>query len=253
MHNHSTPIKAVFFDLGHTLIYFNGDFDKISADSYGILADTLIKAGCHIDRQAFTDLFDKRMKNYYAQREIDFIERPIEKIIKDVMVEIGQDHFAGSLYTEAMHEMYRATERHWIIEEDTHSTLRELLDEHYLLALISNASNAWDVNNLIDDHQLRPYFNPILISAEEGIRKPDIRIFQQAAQKLGIEPAEAVMVGDLLDADILGAHRAGMRAIWISRRAEPLPAAQPIDPQMQPDAEIGTLAELPNLLAQWNR
>ena len=192
------------------------------------------------------------MKGYYRQRQIDFLERPVEKIIKEILRELDQDHFPDEVYMKAMHAMYLTTERNWLIEQDAHETLQRLIDRHFCLALISNASNAWDVNNLINNYSLRPYFSTILISASEGIRKPDPRIFQRAAQNLNIDLAEAVMVGDTLDADVLGAHRSGIKAIWISRRIDKPVDLAAVTPEMRPDAEIHSLEELPELITDWN-
>jgi len=248
----SNKIKAVFFDLGYTLIYFSGDFYQIITDSYLVMADSLIKAGCQIDRLEFARKFDQKMQNYYQQREQDFLERPVEFIVKQILSESGQDHFNEEVYLQAMQAMYLVSEKYWLIEEDTHEVLRWLLDNGYKLGLISNASNAWDVNNLIDIYHLRAYFSTILISASEGIRKPNPQIFQRAAQNMQLDLSETVMVGDTLDADILGAHLSGMRGIWISRRKGDQRPFGLANPALQPDAEICSLRELPALLTKWN-
>lgn len=245
-------IKAIFFDLGYTLIYFSGDFNQTIMDSYLVMADSLINAGCQIDRTDFARKFDDKIKSYYHQREQDFLERPVESIIKQILAESDQDHFSNAVYLQAMQAMYLVTEKYWLIEEDTHETLQWLIDSGYKLGLISNASNAWDVNNLVDMHNLRPYFSTILISASEGIRKPNPLLFQHAAQSLGLDLSETIMVGDTLDADVLGAHLAGIRAIWISRRKGSQRASDFSNPILQPDAEIKTLRELPALLTNWN-
>jgi HAD superfamily hydrolase (TIGR01662 family) len=253
MQDNSKPIKAVFFDLGYTLVYFSGDFYKVILESYLVLADELIKNGCQIDRIEFACDFSQKMKNYYQQREQDFLERPIEQIVKEIIKEHHQEPLSDDVYMQAMQAMYLVTERNWLLEEDTHETLQCLLDQNYQLGLISNASNAWDVNNLIDNHHLRNYFSTILISATEGIRKPNPKIFRVAADQLHIKLSEAVMVGDTLEADILGAHNAGMRGIWISRRKERPSPQEKLDPKYLPDAEIHTLKELPALLTTWNQ
>jgi FMN phosphatase YigB (HAD superfamily) len=60
------------------------------------------------------------------------------------------------------------------------------------------------------------------------------------------------MVGDTLDADILGAHRAGMRAVWFRSREDARQEGRPSgsDPEAPtvPDATIARLDELPPLL-----
>jgi FMN phosphatase YigB (HAD superfamily) len=55
------------------------------------------------------------------------------------------------------------------------------------------------------------------------------------------------MVGDKLSADILGASKAGLYSIWITRRAD-IPANQAFAAEIIPDATIATLSELPGLL-----
>jgi putative hydrolase of the HAD superfamily len=252
MSGSTQPIKAVFFDLGFTLLYFAGDFYKVVLDSYLVLADVLIANGCTIDRYDFAREFDYKMQNYYRQREQDFLERPVDSIVKMIMDENHQPALPENAYQQALQAMYLTTESDWLLEEDTHEVLQWLLDHQYRLSLISNASSTWDVNNLIDNHHLRPYFSAILISGDEGIRKPNPLIFEIAAKRLQIEPSQAIMVGDTLDADILGAHRSGMRAVWISRRKGKPTDTEIANPEMHPDAEIHTLKELPELLTAWN-
>jgi putative hydrolase of the HAD superfamily len=245
-------IKAVLFDLGFTLIYFSGDFYQVILDSYLVMADEIIKRGYPIDRFAFARAFDSKMQSYYRQRQQDFLERPVDRIVKEILIEQNQFSIPDEIWIHAMQAMYRTTETDWLLEEDTHETLQWLLDQQYRLGLVSNASSSWDVNNLIDNYNLRPYFSTILISADEGIRKPNPVIFQRAAEHLQIDLSEAVMVGDTLDADVLGAHLSGMRSIWISRRKNTHSELTETNPEMVPDAEIHSLQELPALLTAWN-
>lgn len=72
------------------------------------------------------------------------------------------------------------------------------------MGLVSNAGDDADVQNLVDKAQIRPFFQVILTSVKEGIRKPDPKIFWKALEALDAQPEEAVMVGDNLGADILG-------------------------------------------------
>lgn len=78
-----------------------------------------------------------------------------------------------------------------------------------------------------------------------GWQKPHRAIYDRALEIAGARPEEAFMVGDRLDADILGAKLVGMRAIW--RRTE---QEQPkVD--VTPDAIIDDLTELPAVVAPW--
>jgi FMN phosphatase YigB (HAD superfamily) len=113
--------------------------------------------------------------------------------------------------------------------------------------MISNAGDDADVQHLIDRAGLRPYFQVILSSAAQGIRKPNPRIFTTALAALKSTPGQAAMVGDTLGADILGARNAGIYAVWITRRADS-PANRAHADTIRPDATIAALSELPGLL-----
>ena len=86
-------------------------------------------------------------------------------------------------------------------------------------------------------------FDVILVSGEAGYGKPDPRLFAAMLSRLGVAPDRAVMVGDNLAKDVGGAQSAGMRGVWINRSGEPPNAP------VTPDAEIRSLAELPEWLA----
>ncbi len=74
---------------------------------------------------------------------------------------------------------------------------------------------------------------------DAGAGKPDARIFAQLARTAGVEPLEILHVGDDPLADVIGATRAGMQAVWLNRDARPWP------PQFAPPARtITTLDEL---------
>jgi FMN phosphatase YigB (HAD superfamily) len=117
----------------------------------------------------------------------------------------------------------------------------------YRLGMISNAADDENVQELVDKGQLRPYFEFILSSAACGIRKPDPHIFQLALEHFRVPPEKTVMVGDTLEADILGANQLGIYSIWIPRHAENPPEGElPIQPQ----AVVPSLSELPKLLEE---
>jgi FMN phosphatase YigB (HAD superfamily) len=143
--------------------------------------------------------------------------------------------------------MYAVSEAYWKVEEDTTPTLEWLRGQGYRLGLISNAGDDANVQRLIDQAGVRQYFSIILTSAGLGIRKPNPRIFELALNHLETSASRTMMVKNMLGADILKAHNASMRAIWITRRAD-TPANQAHLDTIQPDATIRALSELPQLL-----
>lgn len=78
-----------------------------------------------------------------------------------------------------------------------------------------------------------------------GWQKPHPRIFERALALAGARADEAFMVGDRLDADIVGASRLGMRSVW--RRTEHKQA----DVGVRPDATIEDLTQLPAVVTPW--
>jgi HAD superfamily hydrolase (TIGR01662 family) len=152
-----------------------------------------------------------------------------------------------SVLQKAVKAMYLYTENWWKLESDTHETLSILRNMGYRLGIISNASNTPDLNRLIDNHNLRQYFDVVVISAEEGIRKPDPRIFTKTLKKLGAKPECAIMVGDTLPADVLGAQNSGIKSVWITRRAN-RPENNDVLESIQPDYAIPDLTSLVSLI-----
>ena len=88
-------------------------------------------------------------------------------------------------------------------------------------------------NNVTSEQQLKlarcgllPYVDALITSEDVGVTKPDARIFQAALASAGVEPADAVMLGDSWVTDVTGARAAGLRAVWLNRvgSASPEPA-----------------------------
>ena len=126
--------------------------------------------------------------------------------------------------------------------DDAMPTLGALKDRGYRLGLVSNTP--WGTPEYLwmgqlDRFALAPYFEARCFSSVVGFRKPDARIFEAALKRLGVPAARALFVGDMPEADIAGARRAGLRAVLIARPGGPPPSTAPA-----PDLRIASLAEL---------
>jgi FMN phosphatase YigB (HAD superfamily) len=78
-----------------------------------------------------------------------------------------------------------------------------------------------------------------------GCYKPDAAIFRHALQKAGVQPYEAVHIGDIPEVDVAGAQGAGLRGVWFN------PSANEVTSAVKPDATVRDFSELPALLAGW--
>jgi HAD superfamily hydrolase (TIGR01549 family) len=246
------PFDAILFDLGSTLIYFDAQWPEILPQSYKELLRRLQAAGLELDDETFASRFSTRLDEYYTQRETEFIELTTAYILTDLLHELGHTNVPEPLIRQALAEMYAITQAYWLPESDAVYILEALRSRGYRLGLISNAGDDADVQLLVDKAGLRPYFEVILTSAGEGIRKPNPRIFHKALHQLRVAPERAAMVGDTLGADILGAQNAGMTGIWITRRAD-APANRNHLHTIRPDAAIETLEDLIPLLDNFER
>jgi putative hydrolase of the HAD superfamily len=94
----------------------------------------------------------------------------------------------------------------------TEGALTEL-GSRYRLGVISNANGT--VKKVFARIGIARFFEVIVDSAEVGIEKPDVRVFELALTGMNVRADEAAYVGDVFKIDVLGAHAAGMRAVLI--------------------------------------
>ncbi|MEN4010576.1 MAG: HAD family hydrolase [Chloroflexota bacterium] len=244
-------IRVVLFDLGSTLIYFAASWQEVIPRASLALAENLIQHGLPLRRESFVAAFLRRIQEYYLQRESEFIEYTTLSVLRDLLAEQGYPAVEPFALRRALDCFYAVSQAHWQVEDDAHPALQALRRAGYRLGMISNAGDALDVHALIDNAALRDYFDLILISAELGIRKPHPRIFRVALDHFQVNPRQAVMVGDTLGADVLGANGVGMASIWITRRAATPDNRDHLD-TIQPSAVVATLAEIPAVLQGWS-
>lgn len=242
-----SPINTIIFDLGSTLIYFDGDWPAMMQQGYHQLWETLHQAGLQLEQRRFIDEFHERLEAYYIERDTEFIEHSTAYILKTLLAKHGYPEPPEPLIRTALVHLYSASEAHWQPEADAIPTLTALRQRGCRLGMISNASDDANVQRLVDQAELRPFFEIILSSAAEGIRKPNPLLFQRALQRLGALPEQALMVGDNLGADILGARSIGMKTAWITRRAD-TQANRSHEDTIQADYVITTLAQLLTIL-----
>jgi putative hydrolase of the HAD superfamily len=97
-------------------------------------------------------------------------------------------------------------------------TLRTLRQRGYKLGLITVCSE--DIESLWPDSEFAGLFDAEVFSSSFGASKPDPRIYLECCSRLGVEPADAVFVGDGANDELAGAQRVGMGAILIHRSGE---------------------------------
>lgn len=121
--------------------------------------------------------------------------------------------------------------------------LDELKQQGYLLGIITNGRGQFQ-SRAIEGLGIREYFDTILISEVEQVRKPQVEIFARAMNQLGVSASDSVFVGDHPEADIAGAKGAMMKTIW-KRNLHWAEAKEA-------DAIIDELSEIPLILKEFH-
>jgi len=135
---------------------------------------------------------------------------------------------------------------YWKPFPEARTTLSLLRGHGYRLGLVSNVSSDWIVRQIMDRLSFTELFELAVTSARIGMRKPNSKIFSAALRSLGVEAEEAVVVGDSLSQDILGAKRLGMKAIHVRRDGDEAG-------DIKPNAVVTNIAAVPKVLDGWSR
>lgn len=102
------------------------------------------------------------------------------------------------------------------------------------LAVVSNSDGT--AERMLRDVELRDYLDAVVDSAVVGCEKPDPEIFRHALRAVDADPETTLHVGDLYEADVLGARAAGLHALLL----DPFGDWGPVDCETSPD--VPTLA-----------
>ncbi len=220
-------IRAVLFDLDGTLLDRDRSLAAFAEDQYERL-----EAFKHVPKEEYLRRFVELDARGYVWKD---------RVYRTLIEEFGSE---GRAKAEELLEDYVNSFRfHCRPFPGTLELLEGLKRRGFKLALVTNGYTDFQNAN-VSALNINPFFDEILISEREGVRKPDPEIFLRALHRLGVSPEEAVFVGDHPENDIDGAAKAGLRTIW----KEDLGSAKP----KNATGSIRQLSEIPFLLDAWN-
>jgi putative hydrolase of the HAD superfamily len=213
------------------------------------LDDTLLDRDASV-KQFITVQYDRLNAHLNHISQTDYVTRFIEldchgdvwkdQVYHDLVVEFAIESIPWQALLEDFETQFQF---HCVPFRFLTETLNQLKQQDYLLGIVTNGRGQIQ-NRAIDGLGIRDDFDAILISEIEQVRKPEPEIFWRAAQRLGVAAQDSIFIGDNPEADIGGAKRAGMKAIWKrdSYWRETTEA----------DAIIDELNEIPAILGQFN-
>ena len=207
-------LEAVLFDWGDTLMQFAYSPDLVSAGHRAGLA--AIGRDALPDDDALTEHFREHYEPFFwVPGTVEEIEYPelVRRLLADFDVTIDDDELRR--YLEAEHSAWDPAR---VLGAHTHALLESLRARGLKLGLVSNAFDpGWLLHRDLEQMGLAQRLDFSVFSSEVGTRKPHPAIFERALEALGVEPENALFVGDRLYEDIRGAGELGMmtvQALW---------------------------------------
>jgi HAD superfamily hydrolase (TIGR01662 family) len=241
-------LQGVIFDLGSTLLshQYSNRWSELRPAMIASLLEELQTQGLSIDAPKFAAAFTHTFVDFDGQRQTHFKEITTEYVLRAALQTLAVPP-NGLDFARCLAAYFSISEAMWTPMPHVYETIETLRGRGLRLAIVSNAADDANVQRIIDNHRLRPWFDPIVVSAAAGIRKPNPRIFEPVLAAWALRPAQVVMIGDTLGADILGAHNAGMKSIWVTMEAG-TPDNEAHRHTIIPGAVAASLAEIPALL-----
>ncbi|MGD9933393.1 MAG: HAD family hydrolase [Dehalococcoidia bacterium] len=231
-------IRAVLFDLGDTLVRL----EPFPADLAHVFEEAL-PAGMGPARPdiasavALLVASDVRNAHQAARRE----EVDIPGVVRSAFADLGLD-CPDSLAATLADAHGRADVDRIHDVPGRAVFLDNLRRRGYRLGIVSNTTTRAELlSGMLGRFGLLPYFEAVVYSSREGVRKPHPGVYEAALSQLAIEPSAALFVGDRLREDVLGPRRLGMRGVLTHEFFQDAHAGEP-------DAVLSRLVELEQVL-----
>jgi putative hydrolase of the HAD superfamily len=207
-------LRAVLFDWGDTLFHFAYDEELLAAGWEAGLA-TLERDELPGPDATAAVFRERYLPLLFVPGSVEEVEYPemIRELLGGFGVELDDDELDRFLAAE-----HAAWEPARILGADTHALLDSLRERGLLTGLVSNAFDpGWLLHRDLADMGLADRLDAAVFSSEVGLRKPHPAIFEATLSALGVEPEDALFVGDRRYEDVRGAKELGMttvQAFW---------------------------------------
>ncbi|AVK84654.1 L-2-haloalkanoic acid dehalogenase [Lysinibacillus sp. B2A1] len=190
-------IKAALFDLDGTLLNREESVKKFIDKQYDRLHNRL----------------NAISKERYISRFIQLDNRGY--VWKDQVYQQLVDEFSIITITweELLQDYINEFKNSCVAFPNLISMLEALKGDNLVLGIITNGYGQFQMDN-VRALEIEQYFDVIIISEWEGIKKPNPQIFNRALEKLDVSPHECIFMGDHPEYDVKGAQNVGMKGIW---------------------------------------
>jgi HAD superfamily hydrolase (TIGR02253 family) len=192
-------IKAVIFDLDNTLV----DFMLMKRQAIDAAINAMRDAGLSLSNEEIR----KGIDEIYEERGMEF-QKVFDELLYREFSKIDYKILSAGVIAYR-----RAREAALVPYPHVTMTLVELTKMNMKLGVVSDApaKEAWLRLCYLNFHHL---FDAVVTFEDTGMRKPNPEPFKKILDMLAIHPADAIMVGDWAERDVVGAAQVGMKTIF---------------------------------------
>lgn len=218
------PVRAVFLDIGGTVMEPNPSWEHVYAlalAEHGVTIPTgeLEEALRYVYRHGGWG-----MEAGFEPDEETSFQRTVT-LDRQALERLGVPDLPEAFYRR-LADLFLVTS-HWHVFPDAYPALEGLERHGLVIGAVSNW--VWTLPELLHALDLVRHFDFIAASARIGYEKPHAGIFEWALERAGVSAAEAIHVGDHLDADVGGARAVGIDAVLLDRGGRHAPGQVPGD------------------------
>ncbi|MGE8205687.1 HAD family hydrolase [Heyndrickxia sp. NPDC080065] len=190
-------IKAVIFDLDGTLLNRDESVIKFIDNQY----ERLNQWVSHIPKEKYITRFIELDKHGYVWKD-----QVYQQLTRELNI-------TGLTWEDLLKDYISQFKNNCIPFPNLFRMLDELRNNNFSLGIITNGLGHFQMDN-IKALGIEKYFQTILVSEWEGIKKPDPEIFHRALEQLNVLPNQSIYVGDHPENDVKAAQNVGMKGIW---------------------------------------
>jgi putative hydrolase of the HAD superfamily len=207
-------ISGILFDLYGTLIDI--ETDESMDEIYRAIAHFLTYQGIYLHRWEVRESYYQIMKQQREKSGEKHPEIDVELIWNTFLRQLGiRRSAARKSLAKTVAQIYRGVSRKRL---QLYPGVKEVLDEirpRYRLALVTDAQPGYALPEM-RAVGLDGYFDPVIISANYGFRKPDPRLIRKALAVMKLTPDDVILVGNDMYRDIYGASRLGIKTVFFA-------------------------------------
>ena len=207
-------IKAVFFDLYHTLVRYEPPQEVLEAEALeklgiSVRPEDLRRPLLAADEFIYNEIARRPLSQRSQEEKTALYLRYQETVLREAGLAANEKVVMGLLGGMQQAKM------NLVLFDDVAPALEDLKKRGLILGMISNVEH--DIGEMLDRLGLPQWLDVIVTSRDAGYNKPQPEIFLEALRRAGVKPEEAVYVGDQYQVDCLGAAGAGMKGILLDR------------------------------------